>query len=52
MTKTTIEISTDEYENLCEDSLFLSALEAAGVDNWRGYGEAFKIFEEMKGAND
>jgi hypothetical protein len=40
-------ISNEEYENLLEDSLWLSALEAAGVDNWQGYESAREIYQEM-----
>lgn len=35
-----------EIERLEEDSEFLGALEAAGVDNWDGYGMAYEILEE------
>jgi hypothetical protein len=31
-------------EDLEEDRDFLYALQAAGVDNWCGYGEACKIY--------
>ncbi len=31
-----------------EDSLFLSCLEGAGVDNWSGYGDAKEMLEEIK----
>lgn len=33
----TVTIPKEEYESLLEDSEFLSALRAAGVDNWSGY---------------
>ena len=29
-----------------EQSEFLNCLEAAGVDNWTGYGEAYQMMEE------
>ncbi len=32
-----------EYLNLKEDSEFLAALEAAGVDNWEGYETACQL---------
>lgn len=35
-----VTISKKEYEQLKEDSNFLNALRAAGVDNWEGYSEA------------
>ncbi len=31
-----------------EDSLFLSCLEGAGVDNWQGYGDAQEMLAEIK----
>ena len=40
-------ISKAEYESLQEDSLRLSFLEAHGVDNWCGYGEAMFDFESI-----
>ena len=43
-----ITISKKEYDQLQKDSNFLAALEAAGVDNWCGYGEAYNILEEWK----
>lgn len=35
-----VTITKKEYDELVEDSKFLMALEAAGVDNWEGYGVA------------
>jgi hypothetical protein len=32
-----------EYQGLKRDSERLSALEAAGVDNWEGYSHAMRI---------
>jgi len=46
--KEMVVITKEEYESLLEDSNFLSALRAAGVDNWSGYGEAFNILEEWE----
>lgn len=37
----TVTISVKRYEQLLEAERFLSAIEAAGVDNWEGYSEAF-----------
>ena len=31
-----------------KDSLFLDALEHAGVDNWNGYGYALDLYEQYK----
>jgi hypothetical protein len=42
----TVIISKVEYEELLEKSEFLSCLEAAGVDNWSGYGEAQEMMNE------
>lgn len=39
----TITITEDEYKSLIEDSNFLEALQAAGVDNWDGYDLAIDI---------
>ena len=36
-----ITIGMEHYLQLLKDSEFLSRLEAAGVDNWEGYSEAF-----------
>ena len=41
-----VTITEEEYEELIKDSNFLSALQAAGVDNWSGYSEAFDILRE------
>lgn len=38
-----IESRIEEYQ---EDSEFLDALRAAGVDNWEGYGFAYEIMKE------
>lgn len=35
-----------EYQKLKNDSRELAALEAAGVDNWDGYGEALRSLED------
>lgn len=39
-------ISLEELAQLREDSALLHALEAAGVDNWEGYGEALRELDE------
>jgi len=44
--KEMITILKSEYDQLQKDSQLLAALEAAGVDNWCGYGEAFDILKE------
>ena len=42
----TVTIPKDEYETLNEESTFLHALRAAGVDNWHGNDDAMDILEE------
>ncbi len=42
-----VSITENEYNSLVEDSVFLYALEQAGVDNWEGYQEAARIFYEI-----
>ena len=44
----TVTISKEEYESLLKDSEKLSALEAAGVDNWEGYDSAMELMEDME----
>lgn len=41
-------VSKKEYRRLKNDSNFLRALEAAGVDNWDGYDIASDNYEEEK----
>ena len=48
---TKVVIDRKEYESLLEDSVWLAALESAGVDNWEGYDEARIILKEMKEEN-
>lgn len=40
----TVTINEDYFEELLNDSSFLSVLEAHGVDNWDGYGYAQEEF--------
>ena len=42
----TVTLPLEEYLALVEADEFLTALYAAGVDNWEGYGEAQRIFQE------
>lgn len=42
----TITISQSEYDELSKRSEFLDCLEACGVDNWSGYGDARIMMEE------
>ena len=41
-----VTIKKEEYEKLKKDSEFLSALLAAGVDNWDGYDYAVEQLSE------
>jgi len=41
-------VNQKEYDELWEERDWLYALEAAGVDNWNGYGEAHQILKEMQ----
>ena len=41
----TVTISQKEYDSLLEARAMLSALEAAGVDNWEGYEGAQESLE-------
>lgn len=43
-----IVISEKEYESLKRDALFLDCLRAVGVDNWDGYGEAWREFRKAE----
>ena len=40
-------LSKSEYEELMKASIFLDSLEAHGVDNWAGYGDAYDDFEAV-----
>lgn len=48
----TICIPLSEYAALQKDSMFLAALEAAGVDNWSGYDMAVELYRETPGVED
>lgn len=45
-----VTISYSEYERLLKAEAFLNALEAVGVDNWSGYGDAWGMYEEEEEA--
>ncbi|WPH58941.1 hypothetical protein SEA_LUCKYSOCKE_127 [Streptomyces phage LuckySocke] len=47
-----IVISKEEYEGLQKDRDFLYALEAAGVDNWEGYSQAWRFYEGVDDPED
>jgi hypothetical protein len=46
MSKKTVTISQEHYDQLKASSDKLAALEAAGVDNWEGYGNAMAQLED------
>jgi hypothetical protein len=47
MPNDTITIFQSQYDQFVRDSKKLAALEAAGVDNWEGYGEALsELYQE------
>lgn len=46
-----ISLSKSEYEELMKASIFLDSLEAHGVDNWVGYGDAHEDFETLTGGD-
>lgn len=46
----TITITKEEYDELVESRLILYALEAAGVDNWEGYGDALVDYRDSLGS--
>lgn len=41
-----ITITKKEYNDLCDRVAWLACLEEAGVDNWEGFDEARKIWNE------
>lgn len=43
-----ITISENKYLELVKDQEWLNCLEAAGVDNWEGFGFALEIRDENK----
>lgn len=47
-----ITITKQHYDRLVASSDWLECLEAAGVDNWQGYDEAVRIYNEEISDND
>ncbi len=43
-----ITITQKEYDELQDESAMLTALDAAGVDNWSGYDDALNILAEWE----
>lgn len=46
MNEEMVTITKDEYESLTAAAEFLNCLEACGVDNWGGYGDAQDMMDE------
>ena len=44
-----VTITEKEYNQLLEDSEWLSYLNAAGVDNWEGYSNAAEMQRDANG---
>lgn len=51
-TNNTVILSKSEFDELVEDSNFLSDLREAGVDNWEGYSEACALRRERHNKDD
>ena len=49
MSKETVTITKEEYDDLVESYQWLCALESAGVDNWCGYDHAQEILKGVRG---
>jgi len=47
MAEETITITKKEYNQLVDNSRFLTCLEACGVDNWIGFDDAHDMMEEQ-----
>jgi len=47
-----VTITQKEYNKLLEDSNFLEVLKCSGVDNWKGYSEAFELLEEWNNEDE
>lgn len=47
MTEEMVTITKAEYDSLIDDSLWLSCLENAGVDNWPGIDFARELRREL-----
>lgn len=41
-----VTITLSEYNELIESKAFLECLEACGVDNWVGYGDAHEMMRD------
>jgi hypothetical protein len=52
MEEETITISKKKYDKLVKQSEWLGYLNAAGVDNWEGYGVAQDYRDEAEGVKE
>ena len=41
-------VDSEEYEELCDDYLFLNCLRNNGVDNWEWYDEAVADYHKIR----
>jgi hypothetical protein len=46
-----VTVTKTEYERLLARDFWLGCLEEAGVDNWQGIDEAYRIKREASGAS-
>jgi hypothetical protein len=46
MDKETVTIEKERYEELLQTEKFMTALQAAGVDNWDGYDYAVDMLDD------
>lgn len=46
----TITIPMADYQSMVDRLEWLDCLEAAGVDNWQGYDEAQRMYQEIREA--
>lgn len=46
LTSELVFVESSEYERMKDEIDFLECLEAAGVDNWPGYGDAVDMHDE------
>ena len=47
-----VEVDEKELQRLREVDRFMDALEAAGVDNWEGYSQAWRFYEGEEDPED
>lgn len=52
MSKETVTITKEEYDDLVESYQWLCELESSGVDNWCGYDHAKEILQEWESESE